>query len=79
MKEFLLSLDTMWIVALIVGLFIFSQLRSGEIYVRWFGPFKRTKSPIVYWLFIVFYVAVFGIVVFAWMSGVRIPVSEFFD
>ena len=79
MQEFLLSIDTMWIVALILGWFIAYQLRSGEIPLRFFGPIKRARAPIIYWLFILFYIGILGIVVYAWMGGVRIPVSELFD
>lgn len=79
MQEFLLSIDTLWIAALIVGGFIVYQLRSGEVPIRWIGSIKRTRTPIFYWLFILFYVAVLGIVMYAWMDGPRIPVSELFD
>lgn len=79
MQEFLLSIDTMWIVALLLGGFIVYQLRSGEIPLRFFGSIKRARAPIIYWLFILFYVAVLGVVVYAWMGGLRIPVSELFD
>ena len=63
MQEFLLSIDTMWIVALLLGGFIVYQLRSGEIPLRFFGSIKRARAPIIYWLFILFYVAVLGVVV----------------
>ncbi len=76
--NFLLSLDTMWIVALILGAFIVYELRSGEIHLRFFGPITRARAPIIYWLFIIFYIVALGIVVYAWISGVRIPVSELF-
>ena len=79
MQEFLLSIDTMWIVALLLGGFIVYQLRSGEIPLRFLGPIQRARAPLIYWLFILFYVAVLGVVVYAWMGGLRIPVSELFD
>ena len=79
MMDFLLSIDTMWIVVLILGWFIIYQLRSGEIPLRFLGSIKRARAPIIYWLFILFYLAVLGIVVYAWAIGVRIPVSSFFD
>ena len=79
MQEFLLSIDTMWIVALLLGGFIVYQLRSGEIALRFFVSIKRARALIIYWLFILFYVAVLGVVVYAWMGGLRIPVSELFD
>ena len=77
--DWLLSMDTMWIVALILGWFIVYQLRSGEIPLRFVGSLKRARAPIFYWLFILFYLAVLGIVIYAWAIGVRIPVSSFFD
>lgn len=79
MTEFLLSLDTLWIVAFILSAFIVYQLRSGEIPLRFIGSIKRARTPILYWLFILFYIAVLGIVVYAWMDGLRIPISELFD
>jgi hypothetical protein len=79
MQEFLLSKDTLWIVALILGGFIVYELRSGEIHLRFSGSIKRARAPIIYWLFILFYIAVLGIVVYAWMDGLRIPISELFD
>lgn len=77
--DFLLSLDTTWLVMLVLGWFIVHQLRSGEVPIRWIGSIKRTRTPIFYWLFILFYVAVLGIVVYARMDGLKIPVSELFD
>jgi hypothetical protein len=77
--EFLLSIDTLWIVALILGGFIFYELRSGEVPMRWFGSLKRARTPIIYWAMILFHVAILGVVIYAWVDGVRIPVSSFFD
>ena len=77
--DFLLSLDTMWIILLVLGWFIVYQLRSGEIPIRWFGSIKRRRAPIFYWLFILFYVSILGIVVYVYINGLRMPVSEFFD
>lgn len=79
MQEFLLSIDTLWIVAFILGWFIVYELRAGEIHLRFFGSIKRARVPIIYWLFILFYIAVLGIVIYAWMDGLRIPLSELFD
>lgn len=79
MMDFLLSIDTMWIVALILGWFIVYQVRTGEVPLRFFGSIKRARAPIIYWLFILFYVAVLCIVVYAWADGVRIPISSLFD
>ena len=79
MMDFLLSIDTMWIVILILGAFIFYQVRSGEVPLRFFGSIQRSRAPIFYWLFILFYVVILGIVVYAWMIGVRLPISEMLD
>lgn len=79
MSEFLFSIDTLWIAALIVGGFIAYQLRSGEIPLRGFGSIRRARTPILYWLFILFYTAILGMVVFAWVDGLRIPVAAFFE
>ena len=79
MMEFLLSIDTVWIVALILGGFIFYELRSGKVPMRWFGSIKRARTPIIYWPMILFHVAILGIVLYAWVDGVRIPISSFFD
>jgi hypothetical protein len=79
MLDFLLSIDTMWIVMLILGGFIVYQLRSGEVPLRFVGSIRRARAPVFYWLFILFYVVILGIVVYAWMIGVRIPISELLD
>jgi hypothetical protein len=79
MKDLLLSIDTMWIAALLVGGFIVYELRSGEIPLRWLGSIKRSQSPFFFWLFILFHLAVLGIVIYAWVDGVRIPIFSLFD
>ena len=43
MQEFLLSIDTMWIVALLLGGFIVYQLRSGEIPLRFLAPLNAQE------------------------------------
>lgn len=77
--ESIMSIDTLWIVALILVAFILYELRSGEITVRWFGSIKRSHRPFFYWLSILFHVAILGIVIYAWADGVRIPFSSFFE
>lgn len=77
--KFLLSIDTLWIVALILGGFIFYELRSGEIPLRWLGSIKRSRSPFFFWLFILFHLIILGIIIYAWVQGVRVPVSSLFD
>lgn len=75
----LLSLDTMILVMLILGAFIAYMLYSGEVPMRWFGSIQRDLRPVFYWLGILFYIAILGVVVYAWMDGVRIPLSNLFD
>jgi hypothetical protein len=77
--DFLLSLDSIWIVALILGGFIFYELRSGEVPLRWLGSIKRERSPFFYWLMITFHFVILGIVIYAWVNGVRLPISSLFD
>jgi hypothetical protein len=79
MMDLLMTMDTMWIVALILGAFILYELRSGEVPVRWFGSIRRSQRPFFYWLSILFHVAILGIVIYAWADGLRIPVSSFFE
>lgn len=77
--DFLLSIDMLWIVALILGISIVYELRSGEIHLRFFGSISRANAPIFYWLLILFYFVILGVVIYAWMDGLRIPLSELFD
>jgi hypothetical protein len=79
LKTTLLAMDTMMIVMLIFGAFIAYELYSGQFPLRWFGSIQRDKQPVFYWLGILFHLVIFGIVVYAWMDGLRIPVSNFFD
>ncbi len=66
-------------VMMIVGAFIVYELYSGEIPVRWFGSIQREKRPFFYWLGILFHLVILGIVVYAWIDGVRIPLSVLFE
>jgi hypothetical protein len=79
LAEWLLGLDTMIVVILILGAFIAWELRSGELLLRWFGSIHRDARPFAYWIGILFHLVILGVVVYAWMSGLRIPVSSFFD
>ena len=79
LKETLLALDTMILVMVILGAFIAYMLYSGEVPMRWFGSIQRDSRPVFYWLGILFYFAILGIVVYAWMDGLRIPVASFFE
>ncbi len=79
LKTTLLAMDTMIPVMLIFGIFIAYELYSGEIPVKWFGSIQRARRPFFYWLGILFHLVIFGIVVYAWIDGVRIPLSTLFD
>jgi hypothetical protein len=72
-------MDVILLSAIILGAFIAYELYSGEVPMRWFGSIKRSTRPFFYWLFICFYLAVFGIVVYAWVDGLRIPFSGLFN
>lgn len=71
-------MDVILLTAIILGAFIVYELYTGEVPLRWFGAIKRDKRPFVYWLFVFFYVAVFGIVLYAWLDGLRVPFSGLF-
>jgi hypothetical protein len=75
----LLALDTMILVMAILSTFIAYMLYSGEVPLRWFGSIYRNSRPFFYWLGILFHLAVLGVVIYAWMDGVRIPLSDMFD
>jgi ABC-type spermidine/putrescine transport system permease subunit II len=77
--DFLLSMDTMWIAAFALGGFILYELRLGEVPVRWFGSIRRNHRPVFYWLSILFHLMILGIVIYAWVDGLRIPLSSFFN
>lgn len=79
LKTTLLAMDTMMPVTMIVGAFIVYELYSGKIPVRWFGSIQREKRPFFYWLGILFHLVILGIVVYAWIDGVRIPLSVLFE
>lgn len=79
LKEWLLGLDTMILVILILTGFIVWELYSGEFPLRWFGSIRRDDRPFFYRIGILFHLAVLGVVIYAWMTGLRIPVSSFFE
>ena len=79
LKTWLLTVDTMVPIMLIVGGFIAYELYSGEVPVRWLGSIRRDKRPIFYWLSILFHLAIMGVIVYAWMDGLKMPVSIFFE
>jgi membrane-anchored protein YejM (alkaline phosphatase superfamily) len=73
----LLALDTMILVMAILSAFIVYMVYSGEVPMRWLGSIHRDSRPLYYWLGILFYIAILGVVIYAWMDGVRIPLDEF--
>lgn len=79
LQEWLLGLDTMILIILILGAFIVWMLRSGEVPMRWLGSIRRDTRPFFYWISIVFYVAILAIVVYAYMDGLRLPISGLFE
>lgn len=79
LKAILLAMDTMILVMAILGIFIAYMLQSGEIPLRWFGSVHRDSNPLFYWLGILFHLAILGVVVYAWMDGVRIPLLDMFE
>ncbi len=79
LKTTLLAMDAMIPVMLIFGAFIAYELYSGKIPVRWFGSIQREKRPFFYWLGILFHLVILGIVIYAWIDGVRLPLSTLFD
>jgi hypothetical protein len=79
LPAWLLNFDTMILVILILGGFVVWEIRSGEIPMRWFGSLRRDDRPFFYWIGILFHLGVLAVVVYAYMDGVRMPISEFFE
>ena len=79
LKEWLLGLDTIILVILILGGFIVWEIRSGEVPLRWFGSIRRDDRPFFYWIGILFHLAILGVVVYAYIDGLRLPISGLFD
>ena len=75
----LLNFDTMILVVLIFGGFIVWELKSGEFPMRWFGTIRRDTRPFFYWIGMLVHIAILGVVVYAWLVGLKIPVSSFFE
>ena len=74
--EWLLSLDTVILVIIIVGGFIAWELKSGEIPMRLFGSIRRDARPFFYWMGILLHLAILAILVYSFMIGIRLPISE---
>ena len=79
LKEFLLAMDTTIPIMLIVAGFIVYEVYSGEVPVRWFGAIHRDSRPFFYWVSILFHLAILGAIIYDYMDGFRLPVSEFFE
>ena len=79
LKEWLLGLDMMILIIVIFGGFVAWELKSGEIPLRWLRSIRRDTRPFFYWIGILFHVAVLAVVVYAYIDGVRMPISEFFE
>lgn len=79
LKEMLLSLDTMILVMAILVVFIAYEIRSRTVPMRFFGNIRRDRTPLVYWLLILFHTVILGVVLYAWADGVRIPLRNLFD
>lgn len=79
LPAWLLNFDTMILVMFVFGGFIAWELKSGEFPLRWFGSIRRDSRPFFYWIGILIHLAVFGVVVYAWMTGVKMPLSIFFE
>lgn len=79
LKEWLLGLDALIFLILIFGGFIMWELKSGEFPMRWLGSIHRDHRPFAYWLGMLFHFAVLGVMVYAWSTGLRMPIAVFFE
>lgn len=78
-KEWLFGLDALIFLILIFGGFIVWELKSGEFPMRWFGTIYRDHRPFFYWMAMLFHFAILGVMVYAWSSGLRMPIATFFE
>lgn len=79
LTEWLLGLDSMILIMGIFGAFIVWELKSGEFPLRWFGSIRRDARPFFYWIGILFHLVILAIVVYAYVDGLRLPISGLFD
>jgi len=79
LKEVLLAMDTTIPLMMIVAGFIVYEVYSGEVPMRWFGAIHRDTHPMFYWLSILFHLAILGVIIYAYMDGLRMPLSELFE
>jgi hypothetical protein len=78
-KVWLLGLDTLILVILIFGGFVVWELKSGEFPMRWFGTIHRDHRPVVYWMAMLVHIAILFFLVYLWSTGMRMPMSIFFE
>jgi len=71
--------DAILLGALIFGAFIVYELYSGEVPMRFFGSIHRDQRPFFYWLVTLIHLGLLGVMLYAWMDGLRIPLDEFVD
>ncbi|MCB9110994.1 MAG: hypothetical protein H6634_07075 [Anaerolineales bacterium] len=79
LKDWLLGLDALIFMILIFGGFVLWELKSGEFPLRWFGSIHRDHRPLFYWMGMLVHFAILGVMVYAWSTGLRLPISDFFD
>lgn len=79
MKEWLLGLDALILLIFIFGAFIAWELKSGEFPMRWFGTIHRDHRPFFYWMAMLFHFVILGVMVYAWMDGLRLPIGDLFE
>lgn len=72
-------MDAILLGALIFGAFIVYELYSGEVPMRFFGSIHRDQRPFFYWLVTLIHLGLLGVMLYAWMDGLRIPLDEFVD
>lgn len=77
--DWLLGLDTLILVILAVGGFVAWELRSGEFPLRWFGLIRRDRRPMIYWIAMMFHFAILIFLAYIWGTGIRMPISVFFE
>lgn len=72
-------MDAILLGALIFGAFIVYELYSGEVPMRFFGSIHRDQRPFFYWLVTLIHLGLLGVMLYAWIDGLRIPLDEFVD
>ena len=78
-KELLFGLDALILIILIFGGFVAWELKSGEFPLRWFGSIHRDHRPFIYWMAMLVHFVILGVLVYAWTTGLRMPLGELFS